>query len=62
MIYITFFVSVRRQRRAKVVGTRQCLDGDFAKLKSEFGKTHESVSSYFLMKFLREMSLRDDDG
>ena len=40
----------------------QNLDGDFAKLKSEFGQTHDSVSFYCLMEFFREMSLRDDDG
>ena len=36
------------------------LDNDFAKLKSEFGQTHESVSFYCLMEFFRDMSLRDD--
>ena len=39
---------------------KQGLDGDFAKLKSEFGQTHESVSFYCLMEFFREMSMRDD--
>jgi len=43
-------------------GGKQILDGDFIKLKSEYGQTHESVSLYSLLEFFREMSLRDDDG
>ena len=39
----------------------QELDSDFAKLKSDFGQTHESVSFYCLMEFFREMSMRDED-
>ncbi|XP_027053645.1 DIS3-like exonuclease 1 isoform X2 [Pocillopora damicornis] len=54
-------VKSSRNDQDKVVGTRQGLDSDFAKLKSEFGQTHESVSLYCLMEFFREMSLRDDD-
>ncbi|KAL9987682.1 hypothetical protein ACROYT_G002028 [Oculina patagonica] len=54
-------VKSSRVEEHKSVGT-QGLDGDFAKLKSEFGQTHESVSFYCLMEFFREMSLRDDDG
>ncbi|XP_078361482.1 DIS3-like exonuclease 1 [Oculina patagonica] len=54
-------VKSSRVEEHKSVGT-QGLEGDFAKLKSEFGQTHESVSFYCLMEFFREMSLRDDDG
>ncbi|KAJ7389203.1 DIS3 mitotic control [Desmophyllum pertusum] len=54
-------VKSSREEQDKSVGT-QGLDGDFAKLKSEFGQTHDSVSFYCLMEFFREMSLRDDDG
>ncbi|PFX22556.1 DIS3-like exonuclease 1 [Stylophora pistillata] len=54
-------VKSSRNDQDKVSGTQK-LDGDFAKLKSEFGQTHESVSLYCLMQFLREMSLRDDGG
>lgn len=50
-----------RDEQHKIVGT-QGLDDDFARLKSEFGQTHESVSLYSLLEFFREMSLRDDDG
>ena len=39
----------------------QGFDNEFEKLKSEFSQTHESVSFYCLMEFLREMSMRDDD-
>ena len=54
-------VKSSRVEEHKSVGT-QGLDGDFAKLKSEFGQTHDSVSFYCLMEFFREMSLRDGDG
>lgn len=54
-------VKSSRNDQDKVSGTQK-LDGDFAKLKSEFGQTHESVSLYCLMQLLREMSLRDDGG
>ena len=54
-------VKSSRDEQQKSVGT-QGLDGDFARLKAEFGQTHESVSLYSLMEFFREMSLRDDDG
>lgn len=49
-----------REEQHKTAGIQR-LDGDFAKLKSEFGQTHDSVSLYSLMEFFREMSLRDDD-
>lgn len=53
--------SSRDEQQKNCVGT-QGLDDDFARLKSEFGQTHESVSLYSLLEFFREMSLRDDDG
>lgn len=54
-------VKSSRDEQQKSVGT-QGLGDDFARLKSEFGQTHESVSLYSLLEFFREMSLRDDDG
>jgi len=53
-------VKSSRDEQQKSVGT-EGLDGDFAKLRSEFGQTHQSVSLYSLMEFFREMSLQDDD-
>lgn len=53
-------VKSSREEQHKTAGIQR-LDGDFAKLKSEFGQTHDSVSLYSLMEFFREMSLRDDD-
>jgi len=53
-------VKSSREEQHKTAGIQR-LDSDFAKLKSEFGQTHDSVSLYSLMEFFREMSLRDDD-
>lgn len=36
------------------------LDTEFAKLKREYGQTHESVSFYSLLEHFRELSLLED--
>lgn len=56
-----FFQEVKSSREEQEEDTRmEGMNTDFAKLKSEFGQTHDSVSFYCLMEYFRDMSLRDD--
>ena len=53
-------VKSSREEQGNLKSLDHKLDSELAKLKSEFGQSHESVSLYCLMEHFKELSLTED--